>query len=89
MGTRRRAWKSRETVANENADPRKKTKYACSVEAHESTKRRLESTLQRNHEDHIAEKGLNSLTHYNLVRKFIPMLQAMKIPDAKAAVNKE
>ena len=27
--------------------------------------------------------------HYNLVHKFIPMPQAMKIPDAKAAVDKE
>ena len=32
-----------------------------------------------NHEDHIAGKGDNSLQHYNLVHKFIPMPQAMKI----------
>ena len=31
----------------------------------------------------------NPLTHGNLVHKFIPMPQAMKVPDAKAAVNKE
>ena len=30
-----------------------------------------------------------SMTHYNLVHKFILMPQAMKIPDAKAAVDKE
>ena len=30
-----------------------------------------------------------SMTHYNLVHKFIPAPQAMKIPDAKAAVDKE
>ena len=29
------------------------------------------------------------MTHYNLVHMFIPMLQAMKIPDAKAVVDKE
>ena len=29
------------------------------------------------------------MTHYNLVHKFIPMPQAMKILDAKAAVDKE
>ena len=40
-------------------------------------------------EDHIAEKGEISLQHYNLVHKFIPMPQAMKIPAAKAAVDKE
>ena len=38
---------------------------------------------------HIAGKGDNSLQHYNLVHKFIPMPQAMKIPAAKAAVDKE
>ena len=39
--------------------------------------------------NHIAGKGDNSLQHYNLVHKFIPMPQAMKIPAAKAAVDKE
>ena len=29
------------------------------------------------------------VSHYILVHKFIPMPQAMKIPDAKAAVDKE
>ena len=42
-----------------------------------------------NHEDHIARKGENSLQHYNLVHNFIPMPQAMKIPAAKTAVDKE
>ena len=32
---------------------------------------------------------MNSLNHYNLVHKFIPMLQPFKISDAKAAVDKE
>ena len=87
--TRKRAWKLRETAASENPKPRKKLTHACTVEAHESTRRRLESTLPRNHEDPIAEKGLNAPTHYNLVHKFIPMPQAMKIPETKAAVNEE
>ena len=89
MRTRKRAWKLRETEASENTNPGKKTKYACVVEAYESTRKRLESTLPRNHEDHIAEKGINSINHYNLVHKIIPTPQAMKIPDAKAAVDKE
>ena len=46
-------------------------------------------TQPKDHEDRIAGKGSNSSSHYNLVHKFIPMLQAMKIPDAKAAVDKE
>ena len=32
---------------------------------------------------------MNSLSHYNLVHEFIPMPQALKIPDAKAAVEYE
>ena len=47
------------------------------------------NSLPNRHEDHIAGKGENSLQHYNLVHKFVPMPQAMKIPAAKAAVDKE
>ena len=47
------------------------------------------ATQPRDHEDRIAERRLNSLTHYNLVHKPIPIPQAMKISDAKAAVDKE
>ena len=67
----------------------RKTKYACIVEADESTRKRLEGTLLKDHEDHIAGRRINSLSHYNLVNKFILMLQAMKLPDARAAVDKE
>ena len=49
----------------------------------------MEESPPNYHEDHIAGKGDNSLQHYNLVHKFIPLLQAMKIPVAKAAVDKE
>ena len=37
----------------------------------------------------LQKKSENSLQHYNLVHKFIPMLQALKIPAAKAGVDKE
>ena len=67
----------------------RKTKYACIVEADESTRKRMEGILHKGHEDHIAGRGINSLSHYNLVHKFIPMPQAMKNPDAKAAVDNE
>ena len=46
-------------------------------------------SLPNHHEDHIAGKGEISIQHYNLLHKFIPMPQAMKIPAANAAVNKE
>ena len=59
------------------------------MEASESTRLRMEESLPKYREDHIAGKGDNSPQHYNLVHKFIPMPQAMKIPAATAAVDKE
>ena len=46
-------------------------------------------SLPNHREDLIAGKGYKSLQHFNLVHKFVPMPQAMKIPAAKAAVDKE
>ena len=66
-----------------------KFKQNLRVEANESTRMRMGNSIPQSHEDHIAGKGENSLQHYNLVHKFIPMPQAMKIPAAKAAVDKE
>ena len=63
--------------------------YDCFVEYHESTRQRPESVQSKNHDDRIAGKGFTSMTHYTSVHKFIPMLQATKIPNAKAAVDKE
>ena len=56
---------------------------------HELTRQRTESVTKRIHEEQIAGKWQNSVSHYNSVHKFIPMPQAMKIPDAKAAVDKD
>ena len=53
------------------------------LEASESTRLRMEESLPKYHEDHIAGKGDNSLQHCNSVHKFIPTLQAMKIPSSK------
>ena len=47
-----------------------------------------EKSFLQKQEDHIAEKGYNPLSHYKVVHKRIPMPQAMKIPDAEAAVDK-
>ena len=66
-----------------------KSKLACILEASESTRLRMEESLPNYHEEHIAGMGDNSLQHYNLVHKFIPVPQAMKIPAAKAAVDKK
>ena len=64
-----------------------KSKLASIFEAGESTILRMGESLPNPHEDHIAGKGENSLQHYNLVHKFIPMAQSMKIPAAKTAVD--
>ena len=66
-----------------------RSKLACVLEPDESTRMRMGNSIPHHHEDHIARKGENSLQHYNLVHKFIPMPQAIKIPAAKAAVDKE
>ena len=66
-----------------------KTKLAYILEADESTRMRMGNSIPHYHQDHIAGKGENSLQRYNLVHKFILMPQAVKIPAAKAAVDKE
>ena len=78
--------KHRETRSKTNEI---KSKFACILEASESKRMRMEESLPNYHEDHIAGRGDNSLQHYNLVHKFIPLPQARKIPAAKAAVDKE
>ena len=35
------------------------------------------------------EREFNSMSHHNLMQKFVPLPQAMKILDATAAVDKE
>ena len=65
------------------------SRNVCFVEPLESTRKRLERTLPKDHEECIAGMGFNWLVHQNLVHKFMPMHQAMHILDAKAAVDKE
>ena len=66
-----------------------KTRLACILEADESTRLRLGESSPNYHEYHTAGTGNNSLQHYNLIPEFIPMPQAIKIPAAKVAVEKE
>ena len=66
-----------------------KTKLVCILEAGESTRLRMGESLPNHHEDHIAGRGDNSLQHKILVHTFIPVLQAVNIPAAKAGVDKE
>ena len=41
------------------------TKHAGIIEAHESTRQRLESSPPKGHEDHIACKGFTSMTQFS------------------------
>ena len=61
------------------------TKLACILEADESTRMRMGNSEPPNHEDHIAGKGENSLQHYNLVHKFIPMPQSYQNSSSKSS----
>ena len=56
-----------------------KSKLACILEASESTRLRMGESPPNHHENQNAGKGDNSLQHYILVHKFIPVPQAMKI----------
>ena len=78
--------KNNQNCGNGGKSNKTKSKFACILEASESTRLRMGESLPNHHEDRIPGKGDNSLQHYNLVHKFIPMSQAMKIP---AAVDKE
>ena len=62
------------------------TKYACTGGSHEPTRQRMEPTLLKCHEDHIAGKEFHSMNHYDLVQQF---MKAVKIPDGKTAAEKE
>ena len=66
-----------------------KTRLACILEADESTRMRMEKSVPHHHEDHIAGKGENHYSTTIWFIKFILMPQAMTIPAAKAAVDKE
>ena len=66
-----------------------KTRFSCIAEAHESTRQRIESVTKEFTKTTLQGKDQNSVLQCKLVHTFIPMPQAMKIPDAKTAVDKE
>ena len=62
---------------------KRKKKYACVVDADESTRPRLEGVGHKPHQDHITEKGM-IMTHCSLVHKFIPMPRALNKSRCKS-----
>ena len=77
--------KNNQNCGNGDKSIKKKSNLACILEASESTCLRLGESLPNHREDHITGKEDNSLQHYSLVHKFIPMPQAIKIPAAKSS----
>ena len=65
-----------------------KSNNACMLEAEESKRLRMERIAPKIHGDHIGREREYFIASYNLVHKFIPTPQAMKMPAAKAAVDK-
>ena len=60
-------------VKNLGESDTRRSRCACIVEAHESARKRLEKTPSIDHEDRIAGKEFNLLSHCNLVHKFSPV----------------
>ena len=57
-------------VSNKN-----QANLACILEANESTRMRLGTSIPPNHEEHVGGKGEKSLQHYNLVHNFFLCLK--------------
>ena len=79
-------WSSQRREACGKEPDTRRSRYACIVEAHESTRNRLERTLPK-----ITKIALLRGVQFieSLQTCDFPMPQAMKIPDAQAAVDKE
>ena len=56
----------------------RKTRYACIIEAHESTRSRMRPTQTRDHENDLADKGFNSLSHLQSCAQARTIRQAME-----------
>ena len=67
MPCKLKTFRYRETCGESND---RKSKHACIVEAHESTRKRLEWTLSKDLEDHIAVKGFHSLSLFLCTSSF-------------------
>ena len=67
-----------------------KSKFSCILESSESTRLRMEESLPNYHEDHIAGRGGQLTTTLQFgTPQIYSYASAMKIPAAKAAVDKE
>ena len=51
---------------------KRRTRFACIVDADESRRPRVQGAVHISPQDHITAKGMNSMTHHRLVHNFIP-----------------
>ena len=86
METRKRARTLLETATSKNSNSHN---YACLVGSSRVHKEAFGTYSSKKSSRSHRGIGVDYITRYNLVHKFIPMPQAMKIPDVKAAVDKE
>ena len=63
------------------------SRLTCTSKADETKSLRMEGIEPRIHENHIARKSDNSLHHYKLVHKFIPMLHDENASSEKSSVQ--
>ena len=71
----------------------KRLNSSCSKKDHEdiiieSQRTRPTKSTENTHKDHIADRGHVSISLFNMVHEPIPTPKAMKIPEAKAALDK-
>ena len=69
-GTKKHSGLQETEAKSDESNKIPKTKHACIVEVHETKRQRLESSLPKDHEYHIAGRGYNTMAHYNLVHIF-------------------
>ena len=65
------------------------TFYAHKIDAYESPRFRINESGKQEHEEHIEDREYNSVSLYKLAHLLIPIPEAMKILEAKVAVDKE
>ena len=80
---------ARNRLAPQEAPAMPCIRYGCYVEGDPGFSARGENYIPRPHQDHTAPKGFASCEQMAVVHLPIPINQAMKIPDAKKAVDAE
>ena len=65
------------------------TIYAHKIEACESKRCRISESAKHKHEEQVADRGYISMSLYTLIHLPLPIPKAIRIPEAKVAVDRE